>query len=276
MCPFNAQSAYWLSKSTVNAADKGLNAFCWTCRQLEPDSPGHYFLSGLNFVQKRAQDGCRFCAFILAGLTAAAPNLPKDLRKLSWSSRIKSGCPALVILTDPPGYSVFDVVEFYILPGKYHSTDKSQDSGGHCLLLLDAVPPLKGLGPATDIRPDPASDSCMRLISEWVQRCDSGHPCCRLPALVTMPRRVLDLGVGSNPHLRLFEPSGEKGRYIALSHCWGSTQTFTTENSTAAERFYKIDWSMLPKTYQDAILITRNFGIRYLWIDSLCIIQDNQ
>ncbi|PMD19341.1 heterokaryon incompatibility, partial [Hyaloscypha hepaticicola] len=31
----------------------------------------------------------------------------------------------------------------------------------------------------------------------------------------------------------------------------------------------------LPKTFQDAVLITRDLGVRYLWIDSLCIIQDS-
>lgn len=33
--------------------------------------------------------------------------------------------------------------------------------------------------------------------------------------------------------------------------------------------------SDLPPLFQDAIIITRQLGLRYLWIDSLCIIQDS-
>lgn len=37
-----------------------------------------------------------------------------------------------------------------------------------------------------------------------------------------------------------------------------------------------IPWNHLPKTFQDAVLTTRNLGFRYLWIDALCIIQDSK
>lgn len=37
-----------------------------------------------------------------------------------------------------------------------------------------------------------------------------------------------------------------------------------------------IPWSAIPKTFSDAIFITRRIGVRYLWIDSLCIIQDDE
>lgn len=36
-----------------------------------------------------------------------------------------------------------------------------------------------------------------------------------------------------------------------------------------------IPWFELPKTFQEAIALTRKLGVRYLWIDSLCIIQDD-
>ncbi|KAF2496648.1 HET-domain-containing protein, partial [Lophium mytilinum] len=62
-------------------------------------------------------------------------------------------------------------------------------------------------------------------------------------------------------------------RYIALSHCWGTSQHVTTNRETYEDRTVGIPWSSLPKTFQDAIAITRALGIQYIWIDSLAIIQ---
>ena len=64
-------------------------------------------------------------------------------------------------------------------------------------------------------------------------------------------------------------------KYVALSHCWGITNTAKLKNGTLRTMTCGIDWSKLPKTFQDAIYVTRRLGFRYLWIDSLCIIQDS-
>jgi len=65
---------------------------------------------------------------------------------------------------------------------------------------------------------------------------------------------------------------------MALSHRWGAPQqhkqfcTLTTNLGKFAEG---IAFRDLPKTFQDAITVTRRLGIQYLWIDSLCIVQDD-
>jgi hypothetical protein len=65
-------------------------------------------------------------------------------------------------------------------------------------------------------------------------------------------------------------------RYIALSYCWGP-QTLkpfaTTTSANIKDRKLGIPLEQLPQTFQDAITITRGLGIRYLWIDALCILQ---
>ncbi|KAF2841580.1 HET-domain-containing protein, partial [Patellaria atrata CBS 101060] len=61
--------------------------------------------------------------------------------------------------------------------------------------------------------------------------------------------------------------------YICLSHCWGETQPITTTPETLHERKSSIAIDTLPKTYKDAIMLTRALSKRYLWIDSLCIVQ---
>jgi len=64
--------------------------------------------------------------------------------------------------------------------------------------------------------------------------------------------------------------------YIALSHCWGPNQIITTTKATLQSRKAGIDLSMLSQVFRDAILVARRLHIRYLWIDSLCIIQDDE
>ncbi|KIJ46088.1 hypothetical protein M422DRAFT_165674, partial [Sphaerobolus stellatus SS14] len=87
-----------------------------------------------------------------------------------------------------------------------------------------------------------------------------------------LPRRLLDLSGGQ---IRLIETAkGQRGRYIALSHCWGPPpRPLDTRRETIAERMRGIPMTQLPRTFQDAVTITRALGLHYIWIDSLCIIQ---
>ncbi|KAF2474482.1 HET-domain-containing protein, partial [Lindgomyces ingoldianus] len=63
--------------------------------------------------------------------------------------------------------------------------------------------------------------------------------------------------------------------YVALSHCWGAFQTYKTEKHSLNDRLTGLSWSHIPETFQDAILITRSLGFHFIWIDSLCIVQDD-
>lgn len=71
------------------------------------------------------------------------------------------------------------------------------------------------------------------------------------------------------------ESTGLTGSYTILSHCWGGEVPTTTTTENMEEHTRAIPTRSLPKTFQDAVLITRKVGVRYLWIDSLCIIQDS-
>jgi hypothetical protein len=76
--------------------------------------------------------------------------------------------------------------------------------------------------------------------------------------------------------IKLHESQNQKAQYIALSHSWGGHHPITTTQSTLQDHKKGIHFDSLPKTFQDAILITRRLGHRYIWIDSLCIIQDSK
>lgn len=65
----------------------------------------------------------------------------------------------------------------------------------------------------------------------------------------------------------------ERGRYIALSYCWGTSLPCKTTTDNLDARLESIDFTSLPKTLQDSILITRVLGMDYIWIDCLCTLD---
>ncbi|KAK0701290.1 heterokaryon incompatibility protein-domain-containing protein [Lasiosphaeris hirsuta] len=117
------------------------------------------------------------------------------------------------------------------------------------------------------------------LLQAWLDQC-----CCE-PFHDTprnyLPTRLLDV---SNPNvLRLIpgEKIGDK-RYIVLSHCWGKLgpeevppYCTTRHNICVREGESGFADADLPLTFLDAVKVARALSIRYLWIDSLCIIQQD-
>lgn len=76
--------------------------------------------------------------------------------------------------------------------------------------------------------------------------------------------------------IRLYQTAGEHAPYIALSHCWGTQREYITNIATLEERLSGLDWNSLPKSFQDVVYLARKLNIQYVWIDSLCIVQDDK
>ena len=93
-----------------------------------------------------------------------------------------------------------------------------------------------------------------------------------------MPTRVLDVGNEKCSRVRLIEsrPQAINGPYLTLSHCWGQTEVIKLTTATMDRMQDGISITELPMLYQDMITACWQLGIRYLWIDSLCIIQDQE
>jgi len=64
--------------------------------------------------------------------------------------------------------------------------------------------------------------------------------------------------------------------YATLSHCWGYRNPLKLIGSTFSALSKGVQVSSLPKTFQDAIAITHQLGLKFVWIDSLCIFQDSR
>jgi hypothetical protein len=123
-----------------------------------------------------------------------------------------------------------------------------------------------------------------RILS-WIKTCKETHKDCSPPRIAgpgagghgdeifPLPTRVLDIGLNESSPIRLLIINGVPATYTALSHRWGSPDTVErTILNTLEDRMKDIPFDNLSCLFQDAVTVTRKIGIRYLWIDSLCII----
>ena len=89
-----------------------------------------------------------------------------------------------------------------------------------------------------------------------------------------LPSRILDITSPSEVKLHV-STSDERAHYIYLSHYWGTKQLIRTVKSSLERHQRGLEMEYLPKTFQHAIAVARDLDVRYIWIDSLCIIQDD-
>jgi hypothetical protein len=126
----------------------------------------------------------------------------------------------------------------------------------------------------------PRSDSVFALANGWIQDCKSSHNTCNFDIDAEfLPNRLIRMNPDSN-RLRLVLTKDFKNTnvaYITLSYCWGHSipESALTTTQNLAENLKSIRWSTLPRTYKDAIEIAQKLNVQYLWIDSLCILQDS-
>lgn len=126
--------------------------------------------------------------------------------------------------------------------------------------------------------PLPGDGGRAELASAWLQNCLQNHPKCHSDRDTEwFPSRLLDLADGEVRLLLTTEERPKSKDYATLSYCWGPNPNFLRlTSSNLADFRSKVPFEQLPKTLQDAVTVTRELGIIYLWIDSLCIIQSGE
>jgi hypothetical protein len=132
---------------------------------------------------------------------------------------------------------------------------------------------------------NPLSASTITDVRDWLRHCederDSYHKICSLSERAYVPTRLIRIsGPLDQLQLRIVcgDDMGEHdmSRYVALSYCWGGDQThkLTQENHGLYKK--NITWESLPRAIQDAAKTAQVLGFHYIWIDSMCIIQDSK
>ncbi|KAK8103230.1 hypothetical protein PG984_016376 [Apiospora sp. TS-2023a] len=121
------------------------------------------------------------------------------------------------------------------------------------------------------------STGSLDSIKTWLEDCERSHEACRPPASV-LPNRVVELSrdPGGQVVLRLVRGLGRRENYACLSHRWGpSTERCKTTTRTLGVHLNQIPSNILPKTFREAGEVALHLNLKYLWIDSLCIIQND-
>lgn len=124
-----------------------------------------------------------------------------------------------------------------------------------------------------------------QILHSWLQECDSVHDKCLEHKNAAQgskdgdtsapPSRLLQIQhVDGRYHIRLVAVSENRSRYVALSHRWGDYKSIRTTTLNIESYRSEINFDSLPLTFQQAVRITHAAGVRHLWVDCLCIIQD--
>lgn len=126
---------------------------------------------------------------------------------------------------------------------------------------------------------DAKSASSMDQIRRWSVNCSLYHRHTDVNIQIRLPTRVIVVdSCLTRPKLYVDRglTTGHNALYAALSYCWGKSKaTVTTTRTLEQHATYVFDLASLPKTLQDAVTVTRALGLRYLWVDALCILQGN-
>ncbi|KAI8649754.1 HET domain-containing protein [Fusarium keratoplasticum] len=130
----------------------------------------------------------------------------------------------------------------------------------------------------------PLSSEGLLFIRNQLENCVSnpGHDC-EPPLTIEItrwPARVLEI-YHNSVVLVDFDSDVMPGKFAALSYCWGSPSElqlkppYKAVASTVQDLRSGISAAELPLTIQQALLVCKWLDIRYIWIDSLCILQDS-
>ncbi|KAG4439081.1 hypothetical protein IFR05_005423 [Cadophora sp. M221] len=246
---------------------------CRVCNDM--DLKGHegmHIVGGLPLlftdIQDGARRGCCYCALLVNVCRHYVPGVDgwaKMTPRTDLELEIQYGDTMLLevsLTLKVPGEWLksngLKRLEIYALKGNY-------------------IPFWPQLGNTIDLSPHSGSEECYDFLRTRIALCLSGHPSCNA-VKTALPTRVIDVELHGTQDVKLHEPRSIKGtgRYIALSHCWGGHEIIKTTSTNLMAVKKNISWDVLPRTFQDAIRIARELQVRWVWIDSLCILQDDK
>lgn len=230
-------------------------------------------------LRKAIQDGCYICSLLGERVALHNPFLGRVLKNIpegfaygfstSPSSKLEQELSGLSIYHKygpPLGLRIFPAVGYSLLTSQWVELIFAQENASF-------------LSPH-QLSQNTMSKESFEQISEWLQNCLESHSNCLKPETKKwLPKRLVFVGKPeSGEDIRLCEHESiqEYNHYITLSHRWGQKPVFCLKLENIQDLRRKISIFKLPQNFQDAILITRKLGIKYIWIDSLCIIQDSR
>ncbi|KAE9365649.1 HET-domain-containing protein [Stipitochalara longipes BDJ] len=250
--------------------------------------PKTLIIGSYAYIAKSAFAGCWVCRLLLRQISQTATSLRASMAlydiaavglKLSLDDELTLHC------YDEEGYDIIlndlscGVVDME--DGEWSETFNLEDAmlEKHRLeydLEEDILPPSLKECASNRLILNPDVHAGQFLVMSWLSTCGRKHKNCSIKSEEPiLPTRVLDVGGSSDSECsRLILTEGRRDEYVTLSHCWGKTHhTMSLTKENMASFMEGIKDADMPKTFQQAIMMIRGIGLRYLWIDSMCIIQ---
>lgn len=129
------------------------------------------------------------------------------------------------------------------------------------------------VGASTFLGESNTKDS-LPLLGDWIKTCLALHSSCNDGNMTTTPSRLLSI-LDDKVRVCLSAQFDACPPYATLSHCWGSFNLPKLLGKNFRDLQAEVPIESLSETFKDAICIAREVGIGYIWIDSLCIVQDD-
>ncbi|KAI0883486.1 heterokaryon incompatibility protein-domain-containing protein, partial [Annulohypoxylon maeteangense] len=120
------------------------------------------------------------------------------------------------------------------------------------------------------------NDHYRDFVQRWISQCSEEHPYCGGVIPAAMPKRLLNVDSRHGDVIFLEENVPGLSPYIALSHLWKFSQPLKMTQDRLNRLGTTIHLDELSPTLHDAVQIARWLDVEYLWVDSLCIIQDDK
>ncbi|KAF2179912.1 HET-domain-containing protein [Zopfia rhizophila CBS 207.26] len=200
---------------------------------------------------------------------------------MAVGSRLIGDTPTSVSLSHFPYDSEGDKPKYLPVASPILNVNTNNDAS-YCgasidiLVSEDHSSPWRILPIAPKVGSDHASEESLSKVRQWLDCCEEYHRWCCFQNGSAIPSRLLMLRDKDINHIKLVENCKEIARYACLSHRWGKSRPVVTTTQSLNAHKRGIPMEILPRTFQDAIQFTRKLGIDYLWIDSLCILQDSK
>ncbi|PLN85670.1 HET domain protein [Aspergillus taichungensis] len=267
---------------------------CAACLKIPPISeiaPGHggvnIFWDSYQQLEESAAKGCPSCIFFYRDcikpdakratskyLSASKSRGPYGLGwngHLPWEQTPLGERPKIDLLYD-----------IDLPPEAWEDKVYSIGSEASFEVFADPEEPISKYILARDVMPDPRADGAFELVKGWVDSCCQFHSSCKRDEDPVLPRFIIEISAATGtaefqPSLRLVENDGsQRSPYITLSFIWGvRVQPVQLMRENRKQFLESIPYDRLPNTVRDAVFVAHKLNVKYLWVDTLCIVQDD-
>ncbi|KAI1127290.1 heterokaryon incompatibility protein-domain-containing protein [Nemania abortiva] len=285
--PEHFHSCYDCQKFTIDLEKQQPPLYPGRDKQGSP-SDIFFFDATLEDVLNGLTSGCELCLW-LDSLWGGDPSSDRERYGVLKASKDTS---SIVVCTETYSMSLVDryPVDEITFFGLWEEGAPSRPHWGKCLVLgrcsVDVfTTPDDDAGHLIRNRPInrfPGSAESLRHVRKWLQKCQTSHAKCRAVSQNYMPLRVLRISSGCGScdfHVTLDTTttvSESIEPFAALSYCWGGDQLYKTTKARMQYSDFSLQWCKLSRSLQDAIKVTVALGLECLWVDSMCIVQDDE